>query len=265
MSIIPYTSGFVALHLLQAVTVLMPRDPPRLVQRPYLGLIPLAAIGGVALLIVEVPAAAEVATDIAAIGTPVAALAGLAAFRVRLVALLAPVLYLVAWRASGRPAEIAGDLLIVAAAAALAWLTGMVAPRGWLAVGIGAATIVDVYQVVVTDQIAVASQALSLAAPVSGLPRLQELVFGSASMGWGDAYIAGLLGVVLAAEPLRLRLAAAATVALVSLPFGLLFHWLDVLPATVPVAVALCVTLRFRHGNDRYTPRRAASDRRRVG
>ncbi len=265
MSIIPYTSGFVALHLLQAVTVLVPRDPPRFFQRWYLGLIPLAAIGGVALLIVEEPRAAEVATDIAAVGTPLAALAGLVAFRLRVVALLVPALYLVAWRGSGRPAEVAGDLLIVGAAAALAWLTGMVAPRGGLVVGILAATVVDVYQVVVTDQIAVAAQALSAAAPAAGLPRLQELAFGTASMGWGDAYLAGLLGVVLAGETLRLRLAAVAVVAVVSLPFGLLFHWLDILPATVPVAVALCVTLPFRHGNDRNAPRRAAPDRRRVG
>ncbi|MDX6377220.1 MAG: hypothetical protein QOE98_1523 [Gaiellaceae bacterium] len=239
----PFTSGFVALCAVQAITVLGPRQPPRLVRRTVLGLIPLVAIGGVALLIAERPSLAQQATDLAAIVTPIAALGGLVAFRVRSLALLAPVLYVVAWKGDGRPAQIATDLLIVGAAASLAWLTGTVAPRGGLIIGILAASVVDVYQVVVSEQVQVASRALSAAQPPAGLPRLQELVWGGASMGWGDAYLAGLLGVVVAGSALRVRLIAAGAVFVVGVPFGFLFYVLDTLPATVPVAVALLIAL----------------------
>ena len=193
----------------QAITVLGPRQPPRLVRRAWLGLIPLAAIGGVALLLAERPSLAQQATDLAAIATPIAAAGGLFAFRVRALALLTPVLYVIAWKGDGRPAQIATDALIAGAAVTLAWLTGTVAPRGGLIVGILAASAVDVYQVVVSEQVQVASHALSAAQPVSDLPRLQELVWGTASMGWGDAYLAALLGVVVAGSVLRTRLVAA--------------------------------------------------------
>ena len=240
---VPFTSGFVALCAVQAITVLGPRQPPRLVRRLVLGLIPLAGIGGVALLLAERPGLAQQAADLAAVGTPIAALAGLVAFRVRALALLAPVLYLVAWKSDGRPAQIATDVLIAGAAASLAWLTGTVAPRAGLVVGILAATAVDVYQVLVTEQVQVASRALSAAQPAAGLPRLQELVWGSATMGWGDAYLAGLLGVVVAASSPRIRLVAAGAVFALGVPFGFLFHVLDTLPATVPVAAALLIVL----------------------
>ncbi len=240
---VPFTSGFVALCLVQAITVLGPRQPPRLVRRALLGMIPLAAIGGVALLLAERPSLAQQATDLAAFATPVAAFAGLVAFRVRALALLAPALYLIAWNGDGRPAQIAIDLLIAGAAVTLAWLTGTVAPRGGLIVGIFAATIVDIYQVVVSEQVQVASHALSAAQPVADLPRLQELVWGTASMGWGDAYLAALLGVVVAASPLRVRLATAASLFVLAVLFGFLFHVLDTLPATVPVAGALLIAL----------------------
>jgi hypothetical protein len=240
---VPFTSGFVALCAVQAITVLGPRQPPRLVRRAWLGMIPLAAIGGVALLLAERPSLAQQATDLAAIATPIAAAGGLFAFRVRALALLAPVLYVVAWKADGRPAQIATDVLIAGAAASLAWLTGTVAPRGGLVIGILAATVVDVYQVLVSEQVQVASRALSAAQPAAGLPRLQELVWGGATMGWGDAYLAGLLGVVVASSSLRTRLVTAGAVFVVGVPFGFLFHVVDTLPATVPVAVALLIAL----------------------
>ena len=131
-------------------------------------MIPLAAIGGVALLLAERPSLAQQATDLAAIATPIAALGGLVAFRVRALALLTPVLYLIAWQGDGRPAQIATDLLIAGAAVSLAWLTGTVAPRGGLIVGILAATVVDVYQVVVSEQVQVASHALASRSPPPG-------------------------------------------------------------------------------------------------
>jgi hypothetical protein len=242
---VPFTSGFVALCAVQAVTVLGPRPSPRLIRHPLLGLIPLIGIGGVALLIAEQPSTAQKATDLAAIATPIAALAGIVAFRgrARWLGLLAPVLYLVAWKGDGRPVQIATDALIAGAAVTLAWLTGMVAPRIGLIIGIFAASAVDVYQVLVTEQVKEASQALAAAQPTADLPRLQELVWGSATMGWGDAYLAALLGVVVATSVLRIRLIAAGAVFVLGVASGFLFHVLDIIPATVPVAGALLVVL----------------------
>jgi hypothetical protein len=244
-TLVPFTSGYVALCAVQALTVLGPRPSPRLIRHTLLGLIPLAAIGGVALLIAEQPDLAQHATDLAAIATPIAAFGGIVAFRGRLrwLGLLAPLLYLIAWKGDGRPVQIATDALIAGATVTLAWLTGMVAPRIGLIIGIFAATAVDIYQVLVTEEVKQATQALAAAKPAAGLPRLQELVWGTASMGWGDAYLAALLGVVIATSPPRTRLIAAGAVFVLGIACGFLFHVIDIVPATVPVAGALVLVL----------------------
>jgi hypothetical protein len=63
-------------------------------------------------------------------------------------------------------------------------------------------------------------------------------------MGYGDVFVAGVLGGVLAVEGAtwRLQLGAAAATAVAALLFDLLFAVEDTLPATVPVAA---VTLAF--------------------
>ena len=245
---IPYTWGFVVLCAVQATAVLGPRPSPvvaALRAHRALGLIPLAAIGGVVVAIGAQPSLAQDATDLAAIATPIAALAGLVAFRdrIRVLALAAPAAYLVAWKGHGPIADIAVDLLIVGACASLAWLTGIVAPRAALAVGIVVATIVDVYQVLVAEDVQVVAQALHAAAPVARLPRLQEALYDGATMGWGDVYLAALLGVVAASAPLVDRFLAAAATFLGGLVLGFGFVLVDTLPATVPVAVALGLVL----------------------
>jgi hypothetical protein len=57
-------------------------------------------------------------------------------------------------------------------------------------------------------------------------------------MGYGDVFVAGLLGAALAAEGRRPGAAALATFAFAGL-MDLLFLVTDELPATVPVAAAL--------------------------
>jgi hypothetical protein len=66
-------------------------------------------------------------------------------------------------------------------------------------------------------------------------------------MGYGDLFVAGLLGGVLAIEGRRLGLAALATFAIASL-MDLLFLVTDELPATVPVALALIAVEGVRLG-----------------
>jgi hypothetical protein len=64
------------------------------------------------------------------------------------------------------------------------------------------------------------------------------VLFGSVSFGYGDLFVAGLLGAVLAADRRRQWGAAALTLVIAAL-FDLLFLVLNELPATVPVALAL--------------------------
>ena len=78
------------------------------------------------------------------------------------------------------------------------------------------------------------------AASPGGLPRLQFVSFGSAVMGFGDLFIAAVLGALLAADR-RLQLTGAALAAVLCLGFDLLFFAVDQLPATVPIALTLAV------------------------
>src|SRR5581483_7600450 len=94
----------------------------------------------------------------------------------------------------------------------------------------------------------------AVAAP--GLPQLQRELFGSAIMGYGDLFIAGVLGAVLANEGLRTGRAALLVFVIAGL-FDLLFLTVSELPATVPVAVALVVVEAARR-------RRSAVEARQV-
>ncbi len=80
---------------------------------------------------------------------------------------------------------------------------------------------------------------LNAAVPAVGLPRLQLVEFGTAIMGYGDLFIAAVLGAVLAAEARRNRQVAALLVVLLAGLWDLLFLVRSDLPATVPVALAL--------------------------
>jgi hypothetical protein len=112
---------------------------------------------------------------------------------------------------------------------------------------------------VVSDLLQAPNASLVAAHPVGGLPRLQSVLFGSVSFGYGDLFVAALLGAVLAAQPGRQRSAAVLTLAFAAL-FDLLFLVLNELPATVPVALALIAVegwprlRRVSAGRSRSTP-----------
>jgi prepilin signal peptidase PulO-like enzyme (type II secretory pathway) len=114
-----------------------------------------------------------------------------------------------------------------------------VSPRALVKLGIVAMAAVDVW-LVVSDLLAAPNGALNAAAPVAHLPQLQRVVFGSAVMGYGDIFIAALLGALLAATP-RLVWRAVAIAAAIGLAGDLLFLVVDELPATVPIALTLVV------------------------
>jgi hypothetical protein len=76
------------------------------------------------------------------------------------------------------------------------------------------------------------------AAPAADLPRLQVADVGDVSTDYGDYFVAGLVGGILAAERRPQAVAALATFA-VAQAFNQLFLVVDSLPGTVPPALVL--------------------------
>lgn len=155
---------------------------------------------------------------------------------------LAVPLFGLAWAFDGSlVAETAATLLSGLACVALGWLLVCVVPARWLRIGIYAMAAIDA-ALIAAELLQGPSGVLNAAAP-AGLPRLQVLEFGSARMGFGDAFLAATAGCLLAADR-RLQLRTAALAAALALCFDLLFFALDTLPATVPVALALAWVAR---------------------
>jgi hypothetical protein len=148
---------------------------------------------------------------------------------------------------------------VPAGAAALRRALTVVPPLAWIRIALVAMAVIDAV-LVFSGGLQAPNETLNAATPsfaATELPRLQFVRFEGASMGYGDVFVAGVLGAVLAAEGASRRLQAAAAAAAlgVSLVFDLLFAVVDVLPATVPLAI---VTLLF--GGWRGYAARAAGD-----
>jgi hypothetical protein len=133
-------------------------------------------------------------------------------------------------------------------------LAGLV-PLAALELGIVAMAVVDAI-LVFGNQLQGPNEVLNTAVPAAGLPQLQYLSAPHASLGYGDVFVAGVLGGVLAARCERQWPVALLVLALSAL-WDLLFYVFDTLPATVPVAVAtiVCAVLR---GSRRGSPSRLA-------
>ena len=168
-------------------------------------------------------------------------------------------LFVVVWRT---PHSLAGEaaeaILSALSCVTLGVLLGSVTPHRWLKAGIVAMSAADVW-LVSTQLLQHPNSELAAAAPGAGLPQLQSEQFGSVTMGYGDLFVAGLLGAIYAGDR-RLQLWAAALTFVIACLFDLLFFVVNDLPATVPVALALCVLeirpLRrwiSRRGADRRT------------
>ncbi len=239
-----------AVLIVQAGVVAAPRRPPRpawmtRVSGPVWAIIPIASIVGVIFAIRYVSSTATGLTWLALVAVPLlAALAlGWAGHGARwwLAAGFAP-LFLLAWLdRTTLVGEGAGTLLCALSCVSLGWLLAAVTPPTWLKLGILAMAAADVW-LVLSDLLQTPNNTLVSAAPApgSGLPQLQSESFGSISLGYGDLFVAGLLGAVLAREGRRQWPIALLTLVLAGL-FDLLFFVLSELPATVPVAAALIV------------------------
>lgn len=207
-------------------------------------LVPLTSIVFVVVAIGAAGATADGLTWLALLAVPPLAAAALGATmrggRPPL-ALLAVPLFALAWaRRDGLAGEGAAVLLSALSCVTLGVLLTAVAPRGWLKVGIVLMAVVDAY-LVGSELLQPANDVLNAAAPPAHLPQLQRALFGDALIGYGDLFIAGVFGAIVAAEehPSGPSWRWALVVLVLALAFDLLFLVLDVLPATVPVAVAL--------------------------
>ena len=162
-------------------------------------------------------------------------------------ALLVVPLFALAWAdRTGLPGEAAALVLSVLSCVSLGVLLAAVTPPRWLAAGIVAMAVADA-ALVVSDLLQRPNDALNAAHPAAGLPQLQRALFGSALIGYGDLFVAALLGALLAVTVRRAtQLRAAALAALLAVVFDLLFFFVDELPATVPIALTLIVVVLTR-------------------
>jgi hypothetical protein len=156
-----------------------------------------------------------------------------------LAALLVAPLFALAWAdRGGLTGEASAVALSALSCIALGVLLGAVTPARWLALGIVLMALADT-ALVVSDLLQRPNDVLNAAHPAAHLPRLQSAVFGDAVMGYGDLFVAGLLGGLLAATGRRAhQLRGALLVVALALGFDLLFFAVHELPATVPVALA---------------------------
>jgi hypothetical protein len=257
---IPFSISIAVLSLVQGAVVAVPRawEPRWLVRfrsRRW-ALIPPASVVAFVLIAREAErASADGLTYLALVAVPVLAALALGwlawdAERPRpLRALLVVPLFALAWADRGGLAgEGAALSLSALSCAALGALLAAVTPARWLAAGIVAMAAADT-ALVVSDLLQKPNNALNAAHPAAGLPRLQTAMFGSAVMGYGDLFVAGVLGGLLAiAMGRRWQLRGAALAVLLALGFDLLFFFVDELPATLPVALTLLVLMACRGG-----------------
>jgi len=206
-------------------------------------LVPIASIVLVVFAIRYVSDTATGLTYLALIAVPplaAAALGWAARGAVPAASALAIPLFLLAWLdRTGLPGEAAAAVLSALSCVTLGVLLAAVTPAGWLKVGIVLTAAADSW-LVISDLLQAPNATLVAAHPAGGLPRLQSEIFGSVTMGYGDLFVAALLGAALAKRRRRQLRAAALTLVLAAL-FDLLFLVISEVPATVPVALALLV------------------------
>lgn len=230
---------------------------------PAWAIVPIASIVGVIFAIQYVSSTASGLTWLALIAVPLLAAVALgwAAHGARpWLVPLGAALFALAWLDRHTlVGQGAATLLCALSCVTLGWLLAAVTPPGWLKLGIVAMAAADVW-LVLSDLLQAPNDTLVTAvpAPHSGLhlPRLQSETFGSINLGYGDLFVAGVFGAVLARERRGQLGPAALTLCLAGL-FDLLFLVLSELPATVPVAAAMiALEARRRHARAATAPGR---------
>ena len=278
---LPFLPSDAAMLALQAAVVAAPREVPRLrlfqrLSGPWWAIVPVGSIVVVIYAIRYASGTATGLTYLALVAVPPLA-AGAMAWaargperwprgRILVGIVIAAVLFaLAALDRNGLVGEGAAALLSALSCITLGVLLAAVTPAVWLKLGIVAMAAADTW-LVISNLLQAPNATLIAAHPAAGLPQLQSEVFGSVSMGYGDLFVAALLGAVLASRPATQRSAALITLLLAS-AFDVLFLVLDELPATVPVALTLIVIEAYAlYRRRRSRPgRQSSSGRGRAG
>lgn len=246
---LPFWASNIVLVGTQCALVALPRGraPAQLIQLSQRlsgrgwALVPLASIVAVVFAIPAAAGTADALTWLALVAIPPLAAAALGVAmhggRPPLALLVVP-LFALAWAdREGLAGEGAATALTALSCVTLGVLLVAVAPAGWLKAGIVLMAVADAL-LVGSELLQPANDVLNAAAPPADLPQLQRALFGRAVIGYGDFFVAGVFGALVAAEGGRQARAALLTLSL-ALCFDLLFFVVDTLPATVPVAVAL--------------------------
>jgi hypothetical protein len=236
-----FVSSYAVLVLAQATLVVTPGGMRRMASSRALGLAVPATALVLGVVIARANGGADFFAALAAFATPVlAAAAGWARGWPSpwLTALLVPPLYALAWlRPDALDGEAAGMALIAGACLAVTGVVSALAPRRWLVAGLVLLVVLDVVLVWGSPQVEPAMNALQAAAPPTigrPLPSLQQIDFGSATMGWLDFAAPALLGLLVAR-----RLPAAVATGLSAAVWGLLLLMTSPIAATPPVLVGL--------------------------
>ena len=251
----PFAPSIAVLTLVQASLIAVPARAKvpiavRLASRWWALVLP----GSIVLVIAGIALEPELADGLSYLALvavpPLAALAlatTIRGGRPALAALVIP-LFAIACAVGGLTAQAAALALSALACVALGTLVATLVPPRWLRLAIYAMAAIDTC-LVAADLLQNPNQVLNSAAPAAGLPQLQFAQFGSAVIGFGDLFIAAVLGALLAGNrPLQLR--TAVLVAVLALAFDLLFFFVAELPTTVPVAVGLAI-LEIRDSSSR--------------
>ena len=135
---------------------------------------------------------------------------------------------------AGRVARLA---LIVGSVATLGRLLAAATPITLLKIGVVAMAIVDSV-FIFGDFFGEQNAMFNAAAPAAGLPRLQVAEIGHTATDYGDFFIAGVVGGILAFDRRPQAIAAVLTFAAAEL-WNQLFLVVDSLPGTVPPAAVL--------------------------
>ncbi|MCW2857026.1 MAG: hypothetical protein JWR52_2641 [Marmoricola sp.] len=222
-----------------------------------------ASLGGTIALLAVAPGVASLYAWVALIAVPmlgVVALRGVPAGGSRgaarawvLAAAGAATMLAVAVKVPGLPGQAAAVALTALSSTAIAGFLGDLAPTAMLKVGIVVMAALDAV-LVFGHLLEAPNNTLNAASTSAGLPHLQVAVFGSALVGYGDLFVAAVFGVILHQEAGRRRAVGLAFATFVcSIVFDLLFLIVDVLPATVPVAIVVLIHEAVR---GRVTPPR---------
>jgi hypothetical protein len=148
--------------------------------------------------------------------------------------------------------RVARLLLIVGSCVTLGRLLAGATPLLFLKLGVVAMTVIDAV-FIFGDLWGEQNAAFNAAAPAEHLPRLQVADIGDVSTDYGDYFISGVVGGILAAERRNQALAALAT--LVALEaWNQLFIVVDSLPGTVPPTAVMLAFEAWHRRRARVRP-----------